>query len=681
MTDPAPPAPDRGYVPALDGLRAGAVVAVMAYHGGVPGAQGGFLGVDVFFVLSGFLITSLLLAEDAATGRIDLARFWARRARRLLPALLLMLGAVAAYAAFVAAPGDRLDIRRAGLATLGYVANWAQAFGGQGYFARLAAPSPLLHTWSLAIEEQFYLVWPLVVTGLLWCGRRRRSGRDLLPLLGVALVGAAASAGAMALLYRAGAGTNRVYYGTDTRAQDLLVGAALAVIMAAVHRRRWESGGRSGAHTATAPITAVGTAAAAAVVAAVVTASGSSGWLYRGGYLAVAGATALVLACVTLAPTGALARGLALRPLPGVGRISYGLYLWHWPVYLILDGARTGLRSWPLLAVRVAVTAAVSLASYHLVEMPVRRGALTRWRTVVGLPLAAGAVAAGLVVATVVPAGAVVPSIAGAAGLAPGTGSDLPAVAAGAGGPTRVLLVGDSLATSLALGITAAPRYRLDVAADTVIGCGLVVTGLVANRGVVAPESGGLRGAQWVRCATWPQRWAADVATFHPSLAVVLVGPWEVRDRLLGGSWVHIGQPGYDALELAALRRAVRVLSGGRTQVVLLTCPYFSQPEQADGSPQSADAPARVDRFNNLLRLVAATSATPVRVLDLGRLLSPGGHYAASIRGLQVRAADGLHLTVAGAGYVQRWLLPRLAAMSTARNLPVSAGPERRAGT
>ncbi|HLG92907.1 MAG TPA: acyltransferase, partial [Acidimicrobiales bacterium] len=280
-----------GYLPALDGLRAVAVAGVIAFHAGLPWAKGGFLGVDAFFVLSGYLITSLLLAEREATGGIGLGSFWARRARRLLPALFLMLAVVAGYGA-LAAPGDTLgQLRSDALFTLGYAANWHQIFSGQGYFAQLAQPSPLLHTWSLAIEEQFYLLWPLA---LLAVGRTRRPRRNLAV---ACATGALASAVEMALLYRP-ADTARVYFGTDTRAQSLLVGALLAALAAPrPGRRRLGAGARLGL--------AAGALAATGYLAwSWSSLSGASPFLYRGGFAAGAVAVAALIAATLVAPRG-----------------------------------------------------------------------------------------------------------------------------------------------------------------------------------------------------------------------------------------------------------------------------------------------------------------------------------------------------------------------------------------
>ena len=669
------------YLPALDGLRALAVAAVLLYHAGVAGAGGGFLGVDLFFVLSGFLITSLLVSERGRTGRVSLARFWARRARRLLPALFVMLAGVAAYGAFLAPPGSLPDLRRAALATLGYAANWNQIFGGQGYFSQLAAPSPLLHTWSLAIEEQFYLVWPLLVTGLLALGRRRR----LLPLVTCSVAGAAASAGAMAVLFHRGAGLDRVYYGTDTRAQDLLVGAALAALL---HTRR-EPWAAPSSRAGRAALAVAGGTGLGLVVAAVVVAQGSSAWLYHGGFLGLAVGAAALLAAVALAPGGLWARALSPAPVRYVGRISYGLYLWHWPVFLVLDHARTGLAGGHLLGARLAASLAVAAVSYHLLEVPIRRGALHRWRSWIGAPVAAGGVAVAVLVGTVAPAGASLapigagggaaaalvaaadappptgPTTGGASGVEPGTDSLLPPVAPGTGGAVRVLLVGDSTATALSLGLSPTQPYGVDLQSDAVIGCGLVTGGLVSNRGTVSDETAGLRTiGHYVRCDAWPVRWAADVARFHPDVVALMEGPWEVRDRYLNGRWTHLGQPGADARELAALQRAVKVLGQGGARVALVTAAYDQQPEQADGRAQPADDPARMNRYNALLRRAAAGSGGQAVVVDLGARLSPDGRFSGTLGGVTVRADDGIHVTAAGARLLEPWLMTGLRGLS-----------------
>src|SRR6266545_2315875 len=225
----APPASGRRipYQPALDGLRAFAILTIMVYHGQATWPRGGYLSVDLFFVLSGYLITTLLVAEWNQRGEVDLGAFWSGRARRLLPALFLMLAGIAAYAALLAPAARLARVRWDALATLAYVANWRFAFTHLSYFEQFGDSSPLTHMWTLGIEEQYYLLWPL----LLIVGLRLAKGRPR-PLLAGALLAALASVLAMAVLYRPGVDPSRLYYGTDTRAQALLLGGALAFVLA-----------------------------------------------------------------------------------------------------------------------------------------------------------------------------------------------------------------------------------------------------------------------------------------------------------------------------------------------------------------------------------------------------------------------------------------------------------------
>ena len=297
------------YQPALDGLRGIAVLAVLGYHGGVSFAAGGFLGVEAFFVLSGFLITSLLVAEWHEHSGIRLGAFWGRRARRLLPALFAVVAVVGLHQLFAGSNGAVPGLLGDGIATLLYVGNWHQIAAGSGYFAATGAVSPLQHTWSLAIEEQFYVVWPLVVLGVMTLVRRRAPAhrspsRDLRPLLVIAVAGALCSSALMAVLYGNGSGLNRAYYGTDTRAEGVLVGAALAIVLSVygLPRRR---AARRGAWVA-------GTVGFAGLLVAIWLVSGTSSALYRGGFLLVdLAVVATILAAVAI-PASPPARLLRL---------------------------------------------------------------------------------------------------------------------------------------------------------------------------------------------------------------------------------------------------------------------------------------------------------------------------------------------------------------------------------
>ena len=372
-------------MPGLDGVRAVSVVGIMANHGGFAWAAGGIISVNVFFVLSGFLITLLLVKEWSGTATVGLRAFWARRARRLLPALFVLLGGIGIYAWLFAPSGTRPSLRGDALATVLYVGNWHQIFTGQSYFAQISAQSPLLHTWTLAIEEQFYLVWPLVVLGVLRLWRSTR----ILALLTVA--GAAASAIEMALLFHVGGDPSRVYYGTDTRAQDILVGAVVAMLLS----------GRGPATTrrARAGLSWMVVAAAAVFAWEWVRITGNASFPYRGGFLLADVMVGLVIVGVAQAPGGVPARLLSVRPLRYVGKISYGLYLWHWPIFLVLTHARTGLEGSELFASRCAASFVAAVLSWYLVETPVRRSAAGSWRVRAWAPAAAAAATAVVLVA------------------------------------------------------------------------------------------------------------------------------------------------------------------------------------------------------------------------------------------------------------------------------------------
>ena len=344
----------------LDGLRAVAVLAVLLYHLNVGWASGGLLGVGVFFVLSGYLITDLLLAEREREGAIALGRFWLRRARRLLPALWVMLVVVTLWIVFLD-PSQLGGIRGALLAALLYFSNWWYAFQHVSYFASFGAPSPLGHLWSLAVEEQFYLVWPF----LLWLGlrlsrgRRGAAGRDV-PLAAMTLLLAAGSAAAMMLLYHPGYDPTRVYDGTDTRAFGLLVGAATAFLwpsrrlgQAASARRSWLLDG-------------CGALGLAGIVVLVWRTTEYSAFLYRGGLVLLSVATAAVVLAAA-APASRIGALLGWRPLRWVGVRSYGIYLWHYPI-IVLTTPADGSRSLVRAALQVAACLLLAALSWRFVE-------------------------------------------------------------------------------------------------------------------------------------------------------------------------------------------------------------------------------------------------------------------------------------------------------------------------
>ena len=351
------------YRPGLDGVRALAIIGVLLYHGQVAAAPGGFLGVDLFFVLSGFLITSLLLDDRVQHGTVRLARFWMRRARRLLPAAFLVI-LVALVVTAVWHATELRSLRADALASVLYVNNWHQVFANRSYFATFDRPSLLQHYWSLAVEEQFYLVWPLALLAMRSWSRRR--------IAVVAVVGAAGSATLMAALYNPDADPSRVYYGTDTRAMPILVGVALACAWPALGSVRPIGRG------ATWLLDVFGLGGLAVLGYAMTQWADFDPFVYRGG-LAVAAVAGALLIASAAHPATHMSRLLAWSPLVWLGQRSYGIYLWHWPVMaLSRPGVDVQWPLWQLVPLQIGITLVLAELSYRFVEMPFRTGVVQR---------------------------------------------------------------------------------------------------------------------------------------------------------------------------------------------------------------------------------------------------------------------------------------------------------------
>jgi peptidoglycan/LPS O-acetylase OafA/YrhL len=348
---------------------------VLLYHAELSWIRGGFLGVEVFFVISGYLITTLLLTEWHQQGRINLVGFWLRRALRLLPALYLLLVVTLVFAV-VFLPGEVARLRNDALAAFGYVTNWYLILGEQSYFETTGRPSLLQHLWSLAVEEQFYLLWPLLITIALWgVSPMKRWQRRRLALF-IAIAGAAGSALLMAALYQPGVDPSRVYYGTDTRVAGLLFGAALAFVWVPGQIPRWAGRLRP------LLLDVAGLVALGALVWFYLCLDQYQPFLFQGGFTLVALATAVVILVAVHPHTHLGSYLLGWRPLRWIGLRSYSIYLWHWPVFMLtrpeLDVPIIGL---PLLTLRLAATIVLADLSYRYVETPIRTGALGRaWR-------------------------------------------------------------------------------------------------------------------------------------------------------------------------------------------------------------------------------------------------------------------------------------------------------------
>jgi peptidoglycan/LPS O-acetylase OafA/YrhL len=628
-----------GYLPALDGLRALAVGAVVAYHLGLPWAPGGFLGVDLFFVLSGFLITGILTAERERRGAVDLGRFYSRRARRLLPALLVLLVVVSVWVGVAGGDVDRVGFRGDVWAALGYVANWRFVFSHQGYFAQFSAPSPVRHLWSLAIEEQYYLVWPLVLAGLLGVARGSRR-----VAAGATLALAAASAMAMAALFHPGHDPSRVYYGTDTRAFELLVGSGLALV--ARHR--------DGVARRLVPL--AGMAGLAGLGWMVVVVRDSSEWMYRGGFVAASLLAAAAVWAASTAQPMFLGAALSWRPLGWIGRISYGLYLWHWPVIDLLTRPSTGLTTNELRLVQTATALGAATVSFYLIERPIRTGRLPGWRAAIAVPLAVTSTAAALLWATVEP-GLALPSrpvtvsfaasrpvvssttttTVAASRVPPPLGLGV-ALPAGPPQPMRVLVVGDSVMYDAAPAIKAALESTgaVHVDVEAALGFGLTRTTPYPWRSV------------------WPRLVAAD----RPALVIALFGGWD------GPQAVARGPEWYGGL----VDDARRLLTSGGAQLLWLAYPR-NEPPDIPGRPPTDQVVNERQRqaVNNAFGLSALGHSGQVAFLDLDAAITPEGSFTAFLPNAlgvaeRIRKHDNIHFCPAGAERVGSWVFEAVAA-------------------
>lgn len=650
-----------GYQRSLDGLRAVAVVAVFGYHAGISWLPGGFLGVDAFFVISGFLITTLLVQEWDGTGGIALRSFWARRIRRLFPALVLFLLGVAAYAAVVAAPVARRGIRLDGLAALFYVANWRFVWSQQSYFEALAGPSPLRHTWSLAVEEQWYLLWPLVA----WAALRVRRGRrnTLVWLAAVTLGLAAGSAWWMAHLVPPAGDPSRAYYGTDTRAQALLVGAAVALLwcrwpVRSPWMRRVLAGG--------------GVAGLIVGGALFVVATERSLRMYHGGFAVAAVAWALVVVATLDAVGGPVHWLCRRRPLVALGRISYGVYLWQWPVILTLTSGRTHLHGFALWGLQGAVSVGVAAVSYRLVEQPIRHGRWRRahwWRPA---PLFGAGVAVGVVALLLGTLGAVAPPPDNAAGAAPGvaekvskvtlvpqTAPDLapPGLSApsgapspapvGADRPVKVVVLGDSVGFDLAY--YAPPIQGLQLTTYAIPGCGILP-------GVL--QIGDVRRLPSEHCPDLLAEWRRAV-TDQADVALVFIGGWEVFDPWVDGRRLKVGTPAWHRYLTDRLQEGIDVLTEGTTmRVGLATVPCYRFDEPVLGIPSTERNEARrSDAVDAVVREVAARNPGRVALVDWAGYACPGGTFRERAGGVVLRP-DGMHTDVPSTSVVWEWLAP-----------------------
>ncbi len=597
------------------------MLAVLLFHGGK--LTGGYLGVDAFFVLSGFLITSLLLAEHRDRGRVALGSFWMRRARRLMPALVIALLGVAIYTSRWGAATQLDGIRGDALATTFYIANWHQLASPANYFALFQSPSPLLHTWSLAIEEQFYLLWPSAFVAF----TRHRSPRVAATVIGwVAVALTAVSITLAQVMYSpdssvATGGTLaryadavtqrsmlRAYLGTDTRMAALLMGCALASWSFRAERASQWTGVRTGLEIAA-------TAAVAGLGVAWVTLDATDPALYRGGLIACGLATSVVIASGVDPRRGVVSRMLSFAPLRALGLISYGLYLYHWPVYLVLDTARTGLDGWSLLFVRFAASLGIATVSYFAIEQPVRRGLGSPRRFVVAIAVA------------------VIAAIGATVGATATTMSTTNELTTRSGG---LLVVGDSVAGSLVPGFRA-EGFRVSSVVNP--GCRML-------EGEVVDDVGKRLGS-----CPWRRAIEAGVNDADPDLSLLVTGNLELFDIRLGdgGEVVSAGSDAWNEAFRALLREQIEILTAGGSDVLVAT--IACQGERGGRFEGAYRAPIdRVRAANRVIREVVAANPDQLELLDIDSLVCGSDGQERPGAGRE----DGVHFSLAGARGVAR---------------------------
>lgn len=700
-TDPAPAeasdrknAPRLSYMPALDGLRGVALGMVILFHSNYEFARGGHLGVTVFFVLSGFLITSLLLVERETNGAISALRFWGRRARRLVPAALMATGLIAILAAFNIL-GSVPNLVGDGASALGWFANWRFILTERSYADIFGTPSPFRHFWSLAVEEQMYVVLPLVLI----VATRRRIRRSVLAV--ILMAGIAGSTAASFLLHEGS--VDRAYYGTDSRIAEPLVGALLAVMLLAPGgvkrlKTKWR---------AALDIASLGSLVGLAYFGSQLGVKSTR--LYEGGFLMTAALSAVVVSSCSQ-PGSLVGRLLSAPPLVAVGRISYGAYLFHWPVFLWMTERTTRLADVQLLTVRLVVTLLLASVSYWIIESPVRtaqrfspRLALGGWASGAAAALASLIFAAAQVPTTtslaVGPGGGNVPPpppIPKAAKKAPGkalgqrvgagvqVGSALaaggtvrmpetpgPDKGPGAAPPVdsgslRVAVMGDSISTNLAFGLRAwSEGQRVTVYDLSFSACPF------SRGGTRRLDNGELfpipDGCDWWDDPTSERSRA--LAEFQPDVVILQDGTDELPDRKLD-SWPshrHPGDPTFDAWLRGEYSTLIRQYTKAGVDVLMLNSVCADWPRfQGWGTYGS-----RVDSLN--ATVFPAVAAEGARLADFNRRVCPTGKFSNTVEGIENARPDGIHFSdEASIALARRWLGPLV--LEAKKPAPVPAG-------
>ncbi|MGN6693493.1 MAG: acyltransferase family protein [Aquihabitans sp.] len=618
-----PAAPVRiPHAPGLDGLRGAAVAAVVVFHAGPPTwMPGGFLGVSLFFTLSGYLITTLVLAEVQRDRSMGLAGFWSRRVRRLIPALLMVVVGVAVMARFVKlGRGIRGDI----IGALTYTTNWLEIARGQAYGDLFRTPSPLVHLWSLAIEEQFYIVLPLAAWALARRAPERLRRNLVIGAIGVTVIGFIAT-----MLTN---DPTLAYYGTIHRAPEIAIGALLACLT------------RPSTDEPPVWLTRVAFGALALTVFLWCTSHVSDTWVTSGGLVLFAGLSAILVR--TASRPGPVSRVFSVAPLRSLGLISYGLYLYHWPIVVLLSPPRVHLAPVPLFVVRVGIALGLSIASYFLVEQRFRRGwAGTPAGKVIAIGLASLAVTlvVSLLIAPAGPKERVVRKPAPAVidpedAVTQTTTAEEP-------GPARLAIVGDSVPNWIIRdGGSGLDPERVALIDGTLEACDGARGNPVARSttGALVPTPPG--------CTGWPSQYPQFFQRAD-DVAVLMVGGHAVLDRQIEGSFRGPCDPVASKWYENDIQQRLLFLGQYAEHVVLVL------PTWADDLAEWIYPTDHIDRMNCVRTVLAnAAKAEKADVVDFATYVCPDGPG----RCLPLRTRDGMHIDPDKAPAALTWLVDQV---------------------
>ncbi len=608
------------FFPGLEGLRGLAVVAVLFFHGGFDWAKGGFLGVSTFFTLSGYLITSNVLRSALSHGGLDLRSFWFRRFRRLMPAALAAILLAAIYTILAGDPLQRQNFFGDSISSLFYVANWHLIFSGQAYADLFAQPSALLHFWSLAIEEQFYLFFPLIafvgLVRLRW--NRLQFGSALAVLFLISLV----------CTFGLGLSDNAIYLGTATRMGEILVGALLAVALTEVRTRTVAED-----RISMGPVLAgLGLFGLIVSVIAYVAVDQSSQWLYSGG-LTLFSLVSLSLILGAMTPVGPARWLLASGPLRRLGLISYGIYLYHWPIFLWLSPTNTGLSDGVLFIPRVAISIGLAYLSYRFLESPIRSGG-----RILDLPpvrTATVAVACLFGISFLITATAPSPTLDFAADEASMNRETIQEPLDQFGARPVIAVFGDSTMISIYKGLarTSAKGGPLKTRGGAAkLGCGLVGSMEIQRKS----ESPHLPAAECDWKKIWSDYYAEAVSP--PQICAVSFGPWDVRKHRFPGSdeWLHPGDAKYDEVLEEQVLESSDFLASKGCRVVWIT----SVPTAAGKSGANAELASHPEwqiSMNEVVKKAVAKRKGTVGVVDFAKW------YTSTPRPDTTNRPDGIH--------------------------------------